>query len=147
MDFPISGDYDEQELSNFLWTSAIPMQIATIDEFNHPIIHPVWFHYQQEKLYFTTNQNARKISNIKSSSTVYFNINFQDRPYKGVRGKATAKILNDIELAIDLTRQMSEKYLGDLSSSQAQFYLRNAPRSLVIELSPKYMISWDFSKD
>ena len=147
MDYPISGPLDEQELSNFLWSTAIPLQLATLDQYNHPIIHPVWFHFEQNKLSLTTPQNARKIENIKHQATVYFSINHQERPYKGVRGKATAKIINDIELSIELTREMLKKYLGSLDSPQAQSSLRNATRSLVIELTPHYMITWDYGRE
>ncbi|MHA1713667.1 MAG: pyridoxamine 5'-phosphate oxidase family protein [Candidatus Ranarchaeia archaeon] len=145
MDYPIKGPWDRQTLSEFLWTAAIPMRLATIDLDGHPVIHPVWFHYQQNKLYATTSPYSKKIVNVTQNPTAYFCIDSQDRPYKGVRGKAVVKVINDIEFSIDISRQMVLKYLGRLDHPATKTVLRNAAKSYVLELTPYYLITWDYS--
>ena len=56
----------ETEVINFL-QSKLNIQIATIDEERYPIIHPIWFLYDNDsgKIYITTSKMARKAQNIQ----------------------------------------------------------------------------------
>src|ERR671920_2099279 len=77
--------------------SKLNLQIATIDEKGEPNIQPVWFFYDKDqgKLLITTSKLAKKTENLRNKPTVYFCIDDQNSPYKGVKGKGKATIIED----------------------------------------------------
>lgn len=42
-----------------------------------------------------TSKMSNKVRNIRSKPNVYFSIDDENFPYKGVKGKATARIIED----------------------------------------------------
>jgi len=89
----------ESEVNNLLH-SKLNVQIATIDEEGYPMIQPTWFLYDNEsgKLYTGTQKMTRKVQNIqKNPDKIYFSIDDENYPYKGVKGRATARISEDIQ--------------------------------------------------
>ncbi len=85
---------------NSLLQSKLNIQIATIDEEGYPIIQPTWFLYESDsgKLYTGTAKMTRKVQNIqKNPDKIYFSIDDENYPYKGVMGRAVAKILEDVQ--------------------------------------------------
>ena len=85
---------NEQEVVNFL-QSKLNLQLATIDESGDPNIQPVWFDYEKdsEKLYVMTPKMSNKVRNIRNKPNVYFSIDDEKFPYKGVKGKGTVHSL------------------------------------------------------
>ena len=53
-------DLSEQQVKNFLETSKLNLQIATIDSKGDPNIHPVWYLFENEKLYVATPKKSKK---------------------------------------------------------------------------------------
>ena len=86
----------KEEAARFL-ESKLNLQIATIDEKGEPNIQPVWFYYDkgQGKLLITTSKLAKKTQNLRRKPTVYFSIDDENLPYKGVKGKGLATIVED----------------------------------------------------
>jgi nitroimidazol reductase NimA-like FMN-containing flavoprotein (pyridoxamine 5'-phosphate oxidase superfamily) len=77
-----------EEAEKFL-ESKLNLQIATIDKQGEPNIQPVWFYYDKdrERLMITTSKSAKKTQNLRSKPIVYFSIDDENLPYKGVKGK------------------------------------------------------------
>jgi hypothetical protein len=111
----------------------------------------VWFYYDQKsgKILTGTQKGTRKVANIKNNSgKVYFSIDEESFPYKGVKGRAQAYISENIERNIPVIDKINLKYLGTLDHPLAKRLAENAKSGIevVIELSPKYFSAWDFSK-
>ena len=85
-----------EEAETFL-ESKLNLQIATIDEQGEPNIQPVWFYYDKntEKLMITTSKSAKKTRNLRNKPTVYFSIDDENLPYKGVKGKGIVTIVEE----------------------------------------------------
>jgi general stress protein 26 len=84
----------ETEVNNLL-QSKLNIQIATIDEEGYPIIHPTWFLYDNDsgKLYTGTAKMTRKVQSLqRNPDKIYFSIDDENYPYKGVKGKAVARL-------------------------------------------------------
>jgi hypothetical protein len=67
---------------------------------------------------------------------------------RGVRGKGTARILKDIDFNISIWEKIMVRYLGNLEDPMA-VALKDEPKkgdSIVLEISPKYYSTWDYSK-
>jgi hypothetical protein len=79
---------------------------------------------------------------------IYFCIDDQNPPYKGVRGKGTVKIYEDIDFNVPVAEKIHLRYLGSLENpiSQALMDAIKKGQSVVLEISPKYYSTWDYSK-
>jgi PPOX class probable F420-dependent enzyme len=139
-----------EEAERFL-ESKLNLQIATIDEKGEPNIQPVWFYYDKDqgKLLITTSKLAKKTQNLRRKSTIYFSIDDENPPYKGVKGKGIATIVeedpNRIVLQAD---RISMKYLGTLDHPVAKMITDGAMKRdiVLVEISPKFFSTWDYGK-
>ena len=140
----------DKEIINFL-ASKLNIQIATIDEEGYPMIQPIWFVYDKEsdKIYMATQKMTRKVQNIRRNpDKIYFSIDDDNYPYKGVKGKAVAKISEDIQKNLSIVEKINIKYLGTIEHPLAKMIMENTKNGVqvVIELTPKYFSAWDFNK-
>jgi general stress protein 26 len=139
----------KEEVNKFL-ESKILLQIGTIDDEGDPNIQPVWFDHDKdtEKLLIITPKIARKIRNLRSKPNVYFSIDDENFPYKGVKGKGTAAIIEDPIRTVPLGEKINMKYLGTLDHLIPKMILDSAKKGnhVVVEISPKFFSTWDFAK-
>ena len=140
---------NEQEVINFL-QSKLNLQLATIDENGDPNIQPVWFDYEKdsEKLHVMTSKMSNKVRNIRSKSNVYFSIDDENFPYKGVKGKAIARKIEDHQKVVSMAEKINIKYLGTLEHPLAKMLMEFAQNGteILLEISPKFFSTWDFAK-
>jgi len=140
----------EEEVDSFL-ENKLNVQLATIDEEGYPSIQPLWFLYDKKsgKIYISTQNTTRKIHNLhKVSDKVYFSIDDENFPYKGVKGRGNARVSEDKNFNIPVTEKIILKYLGTLDNPLAQMIMDNANKGIqvVIEITPKFFSAWDFAK-
>jgi general stress protein 26 len=140
---------NEQEVINFL-QNKLNLQLATIDENGDPNIQPVWFDYEKdsEKLHIMTSKMSNKVRNIRIKSNVYFSIDDENFPYKGVKGKAIARIIEDHQKVVSMAEKINIKYLGTLEHPLAKILMEFAQNGteILLEISPKFFSTWDFAK-
>ena len=138
-----------EEVERFL-ESKLNLQIATIDEKGEPNIQPVWFYYDkgQGKLLITTSKLARKTQNLRRKPTLYFSIDDENPPYKGVKGKGIATIVEDPNRIVPQADKISMKYLGTLDHPAAKEMADRSKKGegVLVEISPKFFSTWDFGK-
>lgn len=140
----------EQEIKDFLASKILNVHLGTVDENGHANIHPAWFYYDpsKDKIYVETGRQSKKMSNLKRNDVVYFCIDDQNPPYKGVRGKGTVKIYEDIDFNVPVAEKIHIRYLGSLENPISQALMNGIKngQSVVLEISPKYYSTWDYSK-
>ena len=90
------GAMTKAEVDSFL-ESKLNVQLATIEEIGDPNIQPLWFYYDRNanELCVMTNRLSKKVQNFRSKSTVYFSIDDENFPYKGVKGKGMVTIVEN----------------------------------------------------
>lgn len=140
----------EEEVNSFL-ESKLNLQLATIDEEVYPNIQPIWFLYDKEsaKIYVATKKMTKKASNIyRNPDKIYFSIDDENFPYKGVKGRAVARISEDIDWNIPIVEKINIKYLGTTNHPLANMIMENTRKGIqiVIEITPKFFSAWDFGK-
>jgi nitroimidazol reductase NimA-like FMN-containing flavoprotein (pyridoxamine 5'-phosphate oxidase superfamily) len=140
----------EGEVERFLH-SKLNMQLATLEPDGFPVIQPVWFLYDADsiKLYVGTQNDSRKVRNIGvNPDRIYFSIDDDTFPYKGVKGRGRAQILQDTGRNVALIEKINLKYLGTQEHPLAKRLLENARAGIevVIEISPEFYSAWDFAK-
>ena len=137
----------EKQVEEFLSKSKLNLLLGTIDTKGEPNVHPVWYYYENGKLYVETSKSSSKVKNIKNNNAVYFCIDDEKIPYKGVRGKGTVKISENIEHNIPIASKIMIKYTGSLDNPIAKFLMDGVKNgfSVILEITPKYYATWDHS--
>lgn len=140
----------EQETIDFLKTGKLNIHLGTVDEKGHPNVHPTWYIYDPSKelIYVETSKQGKKTYNLRKNENVYFCIDDPNPPYKGVRGKGTVKIHEDINFNVPIAEKIMVKYLGNIEHPMAQALLnmQKGGQSVILEISPKYYSTWDYSR-
>jgi hypothetical protein len=87
-----------------------------------------------------TPKAAKKIRNLRSKPNVYFSVDDENFPYKGVKGKATAIIIEDPKRTVPLGKKINMKYLGTLDHPIPMMILDSAKKGnhVVVEISPRF---------
>jgi nitroimidazol reductase NimA-like FMN-containing flavoprotein (pyridoxamine 5'-phosphate oxidase superfamily) len=138
----------EFEVDRFLQESRIPLRLGTVDEHRDPVIHPLWYHYEHGRFYLITARDSRKMKNVSRRGPVYFCIDTEARPYKGVKGKGTLAGVEDREKAVRLGEKIVLKYMGNVDNPLGKFLigrLREGEETL-LEITPRFYSVWDDSK-
>ncbi len=139
----------KEEVEKFL-ENKLNLQLATVDEQGDPNIQPVWFYFDknEEKLWINTSKSAKKTQNIRKRSTIYFSIDDENPPVRGVKGKGIAAIIDDLKIIVPLGDRISLKYLGTLDHPIAKMISEDAKKGdvVVIEITPKFFTTWDYGK-
>jgi len=139
----------KKEIDRFL-ESKLMLQISTIDEKDEPNIQPVWFYYDKnrEKLLVTTSKISKKTKNLRNKPILYFSIDDENFPYKGVKGKGSATIVEDPNRTVSEGEKISIKYLGTLDHPIAKMITEHSKKgdNVVLEINPKFFSTWDYGK-
>lgn len=139
----------ESQCRSFLTRSRSTLLLGTIDADGTPMIHPVWYHFDsaKTKLYFYTGPTLRKANNIKKRSQVYFDVDSDKWPYKGVKGKGRAKLITKKKESLSYAAKILAKYVrkGNPLRGSALEKVRNGGY-VVFEITPSYFTSWDYGK-
>ena len=140
----------EQEIKDILTAGTLMIHLGTVDDKGHANIHPAWYYYDTltKKLYIQTGKQSKKTYNVRNNEIIYFCIDDQNPPYKGVRGKASVKIHEDVNFNTPVAEKILIKYLGNLQHPSAQTLLaaQSKGQLVILELSPIYYSAWDNAK-
>ena len=140
---------NKKEIDRFL-ESKLMLQMSTIDEKDEPNIQPVWFYYDKnrEKLLVTTSKISKKTKNLRNKPILYFSIDDENFPYKGVKGKGSATIVEDPNRTVSEGEKISIKYLGTLDHPIAKMITEHSKKgdNVVLEINPKFFSTWDYGK-
>jgi nitroimidazol reductase NimA-like FMN-containing flavoprotein (pyridoxamine 5'-phosphate oxidase superfamily) len=139
----------ERDARRFLAQSKSTLLLGTANADGTPMIHPVWYYFDSAKtrLYFYTEPALKKAKNIRGRSTVYFDVDIDKWPYKGVKGKGRARMIKEKNEALSLASKILRKYVrrgqplakGVLGKVKTGGYV-------VFEIAPAYFTSWDYGK-
>ena len=113
------------------------------------MIQPTWFLYEKGsgKIYTVTQKMTKKVQNIrKNPDKIYYSIDDVNFSYKGVKGRAIARISEDIKKNLQIVEKIFVKYLGTIEHPLAKMIIENTKNGTVIEITPKFFSAWDFGK-
>ena len=87
-----------------------------------------------------------KVQNIQKKNLVYFSVDEDDSDFRGVRGKGTVRVLNDIESNLAITEKIVKKYTGSFESDLAKEVIEEIKNGveIVFDISPKFYSAWSF---
>jgi nitroimidazol reductase NimA-like FMN-containing flavoprotein (pyridoxamine 5'-phosphate oxidase superfamily) len=144
----LGSSLSEEEVRDFLSNSKLFARLGTIDEKEDPNVHPVWYYFDNDRIYFETGKNSKKVRNIRKRNNIYFCIDETSPPYKGVRGKGIAIISEDISRNVAIAEKIMIKYTGSLDNNMAKFLMDTIKRgeAVIIEIIPLFYATWDHGK-
>ena len=139
--------FTKEQTIDFLSHGKLNLLLGTVDENGDPNVHPVWYIYENEKFYIETAKTSKKVNNIKKKNLVYFCIDDENMPYKGVRGKGLVRISENTDANVPIAEKIMIKYTGNLENEVAKFLMDGVKNgfSVILEISPKYYATWDHS--
>lgn len=131
---------EEAEITELL-NQPIYLRVAMITARDGtPLVHPMWYHYRDEKFFAVSNREGTKIRSLKKNPDVYFLVDIADR---GVRGKARAKVIDDSEYAVKILSQNLMRYVGSIDTPEAKDRIENAKNHYsAVEITPLFMATW-----
>lgn len=139
----------ENQIINFLTKGKLNIHIGTLDNMGEPNIHPTWYYFDNtNRFYIETSKQSKKIENLRTNNKIYYCVDDPNPPYKGVRGKGKVKIHEDVNHNIPVAEKIMIKYLGNLEHSMAKALMTSVKSgdSVILEVSPNYYSTWDYSK-
>ena len=95
-----------------------------------------------------TSKSSSKVKSIQSKPDIYFSIDDENFPYKGVKGKGRATIIDNHSRVVAMAEKINLKYLETLEHPTAKMLMEYAQngKEVLVEINPKYFATWDFSK-
>jgi general stress protein 26 len=140
----------ENEVRDFLINSTKNVHISTLDEKGEPNIHPTWYYFDNnsDKIYVESGKDSRKTRNLRRNNTVYYCIDDDRIPYKGVRGKGIVRVSEDVDYNLPIIKKIVIKYLGSTENPMAKAIIDSIrDRSAVLlEITPRFYATWDHGK-
>ena len=138
----------ETDARKFLTESRSTLLLGTTDADGSPMIHPVWYYFDDSKtrLYFYTEPSLKKAANIRRSSRVYFDVDSDRWPYKGVRGKGRARQVAAKREAVALASKILTRYVKSRPMIESVLGKVKSGGYVVFEVVPLYLTSWDYGK-
>lgn len=135
----------EAQTLEFLCGPPLNLQLGTVDNLGEANVHAVWYVYKDGLLFIDAAKLSKKVRNIRANPRVYFSIDDEKMPYRGVRGKGDAKIHEDVQFALPIAESIMLKYTNSLDNEIAAALLDGVKQgqSVLIEIRPTYYSTWD----
>jgi uncharacterized pyridoxamine 5'-phosphate oxidase family protein len=144
------GPMTEDEVRDFLANSNKNVHISTLDEKGEPNIHPTWYSFDNNnnKIYIESGRESKKTQNLRRNNIIYYCIDDDRIPYKGVRGKGTVRISDNVDYNLSIIEKIVVKYLGSIAHPMSQTIISNIREgdAIILEITPKFYATWDHSK-
>jgi nitroimidazol reductase NimA-like FMN-containing flavoprotein (pyridoxamine 5'-phosphate oxidase superfamily) len=139
----------EAEARDYLAGSRSNMILGTVDGAGNPCIQPVWYYFDSQslKLYMFTARKSAKAANIGRKNVVYFDVDDDRFPYRGVRGRGHAKEVTDKATALMLMDKILARYIKPGHPVNAMYTNSvGGGKSMVLEITPMYFTTWDMGR-
>ena len=120
------------------------LRLSTIDKSNFPHITPVWYIFNDEKIYVGTNTKNQKIKNIEKNNHVSFcvDVGVNSPDIYGVMGQGLANIILEIPKVRTIAEKILLKYFKTLENKSAKELLEDT--DCVIEIIPQKYSEWNY---
>ena len=120
------------------------LRLSTIDKSNFPHITPVWYMFNDEKIYIGTNTKNQKIKNIEKNNHVSFcvDVGVNSPDIYGVMGQGIANIILEIPKVEKIAKKILLKYFKTLENKSAKQLLDDT--DCIIEIIPEKFSIWSY---
>ena len=141
---PITGPWDQYEVTSFLDSTLIPMRIAVNSPSGCPIVLSVWFVREGGNLLGATRPTSTLVKYLENCGECGFEIAPDTPPYRGVRGQAKVQLLPS--RGAEVLDTLLIRYLGSNDTKLGARLRINADDEICFQLQPTLLTSWDYQK-
>ncbi len=127
---------------NDLYLARIPLRLS-VQTRRGPLIVPLWFDWDGERLWCASHRDAAIIGALETSPLCAFDLSTNDMPYRGVRGRGTVRCRPD--LGAPVLERLIDRYLPDRDHPLAIWLLSRRDQEVAIEITPTWQTDWDYS--
>lgn len=87
-------------------------------------------------------------SPIPRNESIYFCVDEPNSPYKGVRGKGSVRIYDDVNFIVLIAQKIALRYFGTLEDPISHEFIERSKegQGVALEISPNYYSTWDHSR-
>jgi general stress protein 26 len=151
----VSSPMTEEEAKDFManinGNFRLLVHLGLVDDKGEPNVTPTGYYFDKNhnKIYITTRKNSKKVHNLRTTNNVLsYCIDDPNPPYKGVRGKAKVKILEDVNPNIPIAEKIMTRYVESLENPMAKWVLEETKKGslIILEITPSYYSTWDYRK-
>ena len=136
--------WDSANIESYLSNAYIPCRLSCITRDGFPHVTSLWFKYQADKLWFSFQQSSKLALWLAEEPRCSFEIAGNSPPYRGVRGRGWAWLLESSEKPV--LESLIKRYLGTDASPLARWLLSRPNTELTLAVSPLWVTSWDYRK-
>jgi nitroimidazol reductase NimA-like FMN-containing flavoprotein (pyridoxamine 5'-phosphate oxidase superfamily) len=136
----------DAERDAFLNEPGVLLKIATVSPEGGPLVTPIWFIREGDRIYFTPRQHSEWLAHLRVNPSVALCIDEQPYPYRKVLVQGRSEIVHDVgrdDEWRELYRRIAGRYV---SPEDAQTYVEETidqPRALLaISLASSKVRSW-----
>lgn len=132
------------ESTRYLQGTKIPLKLGGLTPSGWPVIVSLWFVLREGSLWCATQGSAKIADYLRRNPRCAFEVAPNQPPYKGIRGRATAKLHAD--RGEETLRILVDRYLGGTDSPLARRLLSKAATEVAIEINPVSIHAWDYTR-
>lgn len=144
MNTPIAGPWEKERVHDFLASSVIPVRLASINRAGYPVMVSLWYLYEDGQIWCAVQKGSWVAKHLARDHKVGFEIAPDQPPYHGVRGRGHAHLVPEQGEAV--LRRLIRRYLGDESSSLAQWLMERVKDEVAVKIEPTRISTWDYKR-
>ncbi len=134
------------ERDDFLAEPGTIMNIATVNSDGAPLVTPIWYVYEDGRIWFTPRQHSEWLKHIRGDSRVALSIDETTLPYRKVVVRGTANVDYEVgndDLWRDRYRRIAQRYIPVDDANAYVDGTDDQPRALCsVELDGAEVRSW-----
>jgi len=139
-----TGPFSEREVSAFLEQAVLPVRLACNAAPGQPLVLSLWFVPEAGALYCASLRSARVVRCLERDPRCAFEVAGDQPPYRGVRGRGTARI--EPARGEEILRRALRRYLGGEDAPLARWLLSRSAREVAIRVEPERVASFDYTQ-
>jgi nitroimidazol reductase NimA-like FMN-containing flavoprotein (pyridoxamine 5'-phosphate oxidase superfamily) len=139
----LSGPWSNDEVAAFLADAVIPLRLAVSSRSGAPLVLSLWFVAVDGALWCATRRDADVVRLLERDARCGFEIAADRPPYRGVRGRGSAKIVPEDGAAV--LGRLLRRYGVRPESRLARALTRDPAGEVALRIVPERITSWDFT--
>lgn len=138
-----SGPWSHGQIQSWLDATVIPLRLATAGR-EGPIVTSLWFVHEAGSLWCATQGSSTVAQRVRRDARVGWEVSPDTPPYRGVRGRGRAQIVDDEMRAREVLAQVIARY-GQQGTQLEAWLLSRASSEVALQIPVTDVTSWDYA--
>lgn len=138
----LRGPWTAARVRAHLDGARIPLRLACRSTADWPVVLSLWFVPCDGALWCATQRSARVVEMLRADGRCAFEVAGDQPPYRGVRGQATARVIE--KLGAPVLEAVVDRYLPSRDTPLARWLLSRREDEVALRIDPRTVVSWDY---